>query len=191
MGAVIGPEEIKMEEEKVKEMLEQPIPKEVKDVHKFLGLTNYYQWFINNFSAIARLLHNLVKKNQKWDWTERQEKIFQELKKKFIKEPVLAVLDLDKKISIKVDTLDYIIGGVLSRSCEDGKQRLVVFLSKSLSKIERNYKIYDKEMLVMPRQLENWRHLLKGAKYKFKVWTNYKNLEYFMKKQKLNRRQAC
>ena len=44
-------------------MLEWPTPKEVKDIQKFLGLTNYYQWFINNSSVIARLLHNLVKKN--------------------------------------------------------------------------------------------------------------------------------
>jgi len=56
----------------------------------------------------------------------------------------------------------------------------VVFLLKSLDKIERNYEIYDKEML------ENWRHLLEGAKFKFEVWTNHKNLEYFMKVQKLN-----
>ena len=41
------------------------------------------------------------------------------------------------------------------------------------------------------RGLENWGHLLKGAKYRFEVWTNYKNLEYFMKAQKLNQRQAC
>ena len=45
-------------------------------------------------------------------------------------------------------------------------------------------------MLVVIRGLENWRHLLKGAKYKFKVWTDYKNLEYFMKVQKLNCKQA-
>jgi len=45
-------------------------------------------------------------------------------------------------------------------------------------------------MLVVMRGLENWRHLLEGAKFKFKIWTDHKNLEYFMKAQKLNRRQA-
>ena len=64
------------------------------------------------------------------------------------------------------------------------------FLLKSLNEVERNYKIHDKEMLAVIRGLENWRHLLEGTKYKFEVWTNYKNLEYFMKVQKLNRRQA-
>jgi len=65
--------------------------------------------------------------------------------------------------------------------CEDGKWRPVIFLSKSLNKMERNYEIHDKEMLVVIRKLENWRHLLEDAKFKFKVWTNHKNLEYFIK----------
>ena len=70
--------------------------------------------------------------------------------------------------------------------CRNGKWRLVTFLSKSLNKTERNYKIYNKKILAVIRGLENWRHLLKGTKYKFKVWIDHKNLEYFMKAQKLN-----
>jgi len=56
--------------------------------------------------------------------------------------------------------------------------------------MERNYKIHDKEMLAIIRGLESWRHLLEGAQSKFEIWTDHKNLEYFMKAQKLNRRQA-
>jgi len=66
----------------------------------------------------------------------------------------------------------------------------VVFVSKSRNETERNYKIHDKEMLAVIRGLENWRHLLESTKFKFEVWTDYKNLEYFMKAQKLSRRQA-
>ena len=73
---------------------------------------------------------------------------------------------------------------------EDGKWRLVAFLSKSLNKMERNYEIYDKEMLAIIRRLESWRHFLERAKFKFEIWTDHKNLEYFIKAQKLNRRQA-
>ena len=61
---------------------------------------------------------------------------------------------------------------------------------KSLNKTERNYEIHDKEMLAVIRGLENWRHLLEGARFKFEIWTDHKNLEYFMKAQKLNQRQA-
>jgi len=71
LGVVIGPEGIKMEKEKVKGVLEWPIPKYVKDVQKFLGLVNYYCQFIEGFATVARLLHDLVKKNKKWDWMER------------------------------------------------------------------------------------------------------------------------
>ena len=97
LGVVIGPEGIKMEEEKVKRVLDWLTSKEVKDIQKFLGLANYYQWFIKDFTSITRPLHNLVKKYQKQNWTERQEKMFRELKERFTKELVLAASDLDKK----------------------------------------------------------------------------------------------
>ena len=89
-----------------------------------------------------------------------------------------------------MDASDYATGGVLSMECEDGLWRPVAFLSKSLNETERNYEIHDKEMLAIVRGLEAWRHLLEGAQFKFEIWTDHKNLEYFMKAQKLNRRQA-
>jgi len=128
----------------------------------------------------------MVKKNKKWDWTEKQKKAFKELKERFTKELVLAVLDIDKKMRMEVDASDYATGGVLSMEGEDGKWKPVTFLSKSLNEIERNYEIHDKKMLAIIRGLESWRHLLEGAQFKFEIWTDHKNLEYFMKAQKLN-----
>jgi len=60
-----------------------------------LELANYYHQFIKGFASIARPLHNMVKKDQKWDWTKKQEKTFRESKERFTKEPVLAAPDLD------------------------------------------------------------------------------------------------
>jgi len=128
----------------------------------------------------------MVKKDQKWDWTEKQEEAFRELKEQFIKELVLATSDLDKEMRMEVDASDYATGGVLSIECEDRRWRPVAFLSKSLNETERNYKIYDKKMMAIIRRLENWRHLLEGTCFKFEIWTDHKNLEYFMKAQKLN-----
>ena len=71
LGVVIGLEGIKMEEEKVKGVLEWSTPKCVKDVQKFLGLVNYYRRFIEGFASIARPLHIIVKKDKKWDWMEK------------------------------------------------------------------------------------------------------------------------
>jgi len=190
LGVVIGSEGIKMEEEKVKGVLEWLISKCVKDVQKFLGLVNYYCQFIQGFASITRPLHDMVKKDRKWKWTDKQERAFEELKKRFIERPVLAALDLDKKIRMEVEVLDYAIGGVLSMEGKDGLWKLIAFLLKSLNEMERNYEIHDKEMLAIIRGLEAWRHLLKGAQFKFEIWTDHKNLEYFMKVQKLNRRQV-
>ena len=80
-----------------------------------------------------------------------------------------------------MDALDYTMGGVLSMECEDRLWRPVAFLSKSLNETERNYKIHDKEILAIIRELENWRHLLEDTHFKFEIWTDYKNLEYFIK----------
>ena len=181
LGVVIGPEGIKMEEGKVKEVVEWPTPKSVKDVQKFLGLANYYRRFIEGFATVAKPLHDLVKKDKKWEWMEREERVFRELKGRFTKKPVLAAPDINKKMRIEVDASDYAMGGVLSMECKDGLWRLVAFLSKSLNETERNYKIHDKEMLAIIRGLEVWRHLLEGVQTKFEIWTDHKNLEYFMK----------
>jgi len=86
--------------------------------------------FVKNFTSIVRLLYDLVKKL------------------------VLATLNLDK-IRIEVNTLNYVIEEVLSMEYENRCWRLVTYLSKSLNKIERNYEIHDKKMLVVIRGLEN------------------------------------
>ena len=70
---------------------------------------------------------------------------------------------------MEVDTLDYTTGEVLSIECKDGLWRPVVFLSKSLNEMERNYEIHDKELLTIVRGLEAWRRLLEGAQFKFKI----------------------
>ena len=82
---------------------------------------------------------------------------------------MLAASNLDKKVRIEVDMLDYAIEEVLSIEYKDKKQRSIAYLLKSLNKIEKNDKIHDKEMLVVIRGLENQRHLLKNTKFKFKV----------------------
>ena len=103
---------------------------------------------------------------------------------------MLAAQDLDKEFRVEADALNYATGEVLSIKCSDELWRLATFIFKSLSNTERNYEIYDKEMLAVVRCLEAWRHFLEGTTIKFEIWTDHKNLEYFMKVQKLNRRQA-
>jgi len=92
---------------------------------------------------------------------------------------------------IEADSSDFASGAILSQQLPgEEKWHPVAFYSKSLSSVERNYEIHDKEMLAIIRTLEEWRHFLKGARYPVEIWTDHKNLEYFMTAKKLNHRQA-
>jgi len=190
LGVIIRPRGVEMQKEKVEGVLNWPVPRNVKEVQKFLGLANYYRRFIKDFAKIAAPLHILVRKEQKWKWEKEQEEAFGKLKKVFITEPILAIPDINREMRVEADTSDYATGGVLSLKCEDGKWRPVAFISKSLNATEQNYKIHNKEMLAVIRCLEAWRHYLEGAKLEFKIWTDHKNLQYFMTSQKLNQRQV-
>ena len=154
LEVVISPKGVEMQKEKVEGVLNWLAPRNIKEVQKFLGLANYYRRFIKDFARIAALLHVLVRKEQKWKWEEEQEEAFEKLKAGFTTEPILAIPDIDKEMRVEADASDYATGGVLSTKCEDGKWRLVAFISKSLNTTERNYKIHDKEMLAVIRCLE-------------------------------------
>ena len=149
------------------------MPRSVKDVQKFLELTNYYRQFVKDFAKIAKPLHEMMRKETKWSWGERQQKAFEELKEKFTTEPVLVIPDLDKEMRVEADASGFAMEGVLSMKCEDEKWRPVAYISKSLNKAERNYEIHDKEMLAIIQCLEAWRHFLEGAKDWFEIWTDH------------------
>ena len=78
-------------------------------------------------------------------------------------------LDLNKRMRMEVNISDYVIGGMLSMECADGRWRLMAYLLKLLNKTEHNYEIHDKEMMAVIRGLEAWRYLLEGTKFKFEV----------------------
>ena len=111
----------------------------------------------------------LVRKKKKWRQEKEQEKAFEKLKEVFITKPVLATPDLNKEMKVEADTSDCATGGVLLTKCENGKWRLVAFISKSLNATEQNYEIYNKEMLVVIQYLEAQRHYLEEAKIEFKI----------------------
>jgi len=108
----------------------------------------------------------------------------------FMSRPLLVAPDLDKEFRVESNASNFATGGVLSIKCKDNKWRPVAYISKSLNETEQNYEIHDKEMLAIICCLETWRHFLEGTRSKFEVWTDHKNLEYFMSNQKLNQRQA-
>ena len=124
-----------------------------------------------------------MRKDVKQQWGIEQQKAFDKLKGIFTTRPVLVAPDLDKELRVKADALNYATEGVLSIKCSNELWRPVTFISKSLSDTERNYKIHNKKMLAVVKCLE-------ATTIKFEIWIDHKNLEYFIKVQKLNRRQA-
>ena len=105
--------------------------------------------------------------------------------------PILVFPDDTQTYRVEADGLDFATGATLSQqSPVDDKWHPVAFLSKSLSPVEQNYEIHDKEMLAIIRALEEWQHFLEGTPQKIEIWTDHKNLEYFRTLKKLNWRQA-
>ena len=97
--------------------MNQPVPRSVKDIQKFLELANYYKQFIK----IAKLLYKMIRKDVTQNQKEKQQKVFKESKEKFITELVLVTLDLNKEMKVEVDVLDFAIERVLLIKCEDKK----------------------------------------------------------------------
>jgi hypothetical protein len=191
LGLIVSKGKVEMDPVKVAGVQEWPPPKNRKEVQSFLGFANFYRRFIEHFSDYAQPLFSLTKKDAKWVWGESEQRAFEELKRKFTSAPILVFAEDNRPYRVEADSSDFATGAVLSQlSSTDEKWHPVAFYSKSLSPVERNYEIHDKEMLAIVRALEEWRHFLEGAKDCVEVWTDHKNLEYFRGAKKLNRRQA-
>jgi len=155
-----------------------------------LGFTNFYRRFIKDFSEHARPF-DLTRNDSNFRWEQTKHNAFDKLKQSVTSAPVLVSPDSTKPFRIEADSSDFATGAVLSQiSAEDDKWHPVAFLSKSLNSVERNYEIHDKEMLAIVRALQEWRHFVEGAEHQCEIWTDHKNLEYFMTAKQLNRRQA-
>jgi len=149
---------------KVAEVREWPTPENKTDVQAFLGFVNFYQRFIQDFSAKARPLFDLTNSEQVWTWSGKEQMAFEDLKTAVTTAPVLVSPQNSEPFQIKADSSDFATGAVLSQqSMTDGKWHPVAFYSKSLSSVERNYEIHDKEMLAIICALEEWRHFLEGV----------------------------
>ena len=121
-----------------------------------------------------------MKKDELWKWGEAEQSAFAKLKDLITSAPILTFPDDSHTYCVEADSSDFATGAtILQQSPEDGKWHLIAFFSKSLSPVEHNYEIHDKEMLAIIRALEEWRHFLEGAQLKFEIWTDHKSLKYF------------
>lgn len=190
VGLFVSEQGIKMDPHKTDAIAEWPAPKSVKELQMFLGFANYYRRFITNFSKICRQMHNLLKKDTKYIWGDLQQLSFEQLKYEFTKAPVLIHPDPKKQFFVETDASGYAMGGQLSQVGADGRRHPVAFYSKSMVPAERNYDIYDKELLAVVRCFQEWRHHLEGATFTVVVLTDHNNLRWFLSTKTLTGRQA-
>jgi hypothetical protein len=190
LGFYISPDGISMDPSKVSSVTDWPAPKNAHDIQVFLGFANFYRRFIKSFAKVAQPITKLLRKDTKFTWAEEQDKAFETLKSMFTTAPILAHPDPSRPFVVETDASDYALGGVLSQY-DDKRQLLpVAFYSRQLLAAERNYEIYDKELLAIHECFKEWRHFLQGGSNPVTVLCDHKNLAYFMTTRHLSRRQA-
>ena len=123
-------------------------------------------------------------------WGLDQQMAFDLLLSQFQTTPVLCLPDVRCPFIIMTDASLLASGGVLMQKDDNGDLHPCAYLSQTFTAAERNYDIYDHELLAVIHALDHWRHYLQGTSHPVTLLTNHKNLTYFHQPQKLSRRQA-
>jgi uncharacterized protein with NAD-binding domain and iron-sulfur cluster len=115
LGIIVSDKGFSLDKLKIQAVQEWPTPTTVKQVQSFLGFANFVHRFVASFSQIACPLHNLVKKEVKWQWTERERSTFQELQQAIINAPVIVHTGPSKPYFLETNTSGAALGSVLSQ----------------------------------------------------------------------------
>ncbi len=193
LGVIVGNGKLQMDPKKLKGVADWPKPNTPTEICKFLGFTGYYRYFIQGYSKIARPLLDLTKKAIVWNWGEPQQRTFKELKTRMCSQPILTQPDFNKPFFLQTDTSAYGVGAILSQEGEhhttaSQKPKLhpIAYYSATFTPTERNYDIYEQELLAIMKSLTHWRHYLGWTKYPFTILTDHANLLYYKTPKKLN-----
>jgi predicted aspartyl protease len=183
LGHIVSDEGVSTDPSKIKAVKDWPIPRNVKEVRSFLGLTSYYRKFIYKYADKAKALHKITEKNQKFTWTEDCQKSFDALKQALISAPILAYPTREDFFILDTDASNVGMGSVLSQ-VQDGQEKVISYYSKSFNKAERKYCVTRRELLAVVASIKNFHHYLYGRKFKVRSdhgalsWLfNFKNPE--------------
>jgi len=155
LGLVISENKVEMDPVKVAGVHDWPTPENRTDMQAFIGFVNFYRRFIRDFSTIARPLFDLTRSDKAWNWDTKEQDAFERLKVTVTTALVLVSPQDSEPFRIEADSSDFASGAVLSQQLPgEEKWHPVAFYSKSLSPVEWNYEIHDKEMLAIICALE-------------------------------------
>eukprot|EP00253_Pinus_taeda_P020616 PITA_20616 len=183
LGHVISKEGIAVDPEKIKAIMDWPVPKDVADIRSFMGLAGYYRRFVEGFSRVAFPITSLQKKGKAFQWTPNCQKSFEQLKHLLTTAPILRIADPDKDYVVCTDASKEGVGGVLMQ-----EGRVVAYESRKLKEHEQKYSAYDLELTAVIHALKMWRHYLVGRK--FLLLTDHHSLTNYFSQPTLNARQA-
>ena len=179
-----------MDEKKLDAIKEWKPPTSVKGIWLFTGFVNFYRKFIPDFSNIMALLNLLTRKGEPWVWTQLQQCAFECLKHIFSSAPVLQIPDVTCPFSIMTDASLLATRAVLMQMDKNLDLHLCAYFSCTFSSAQRNYNIYDWELLTVILALEEWHQYLQGTAHPITIIIDHKNLSYIKDPQKLSRQQA-
>ena len=140
---------------KTKAIRNWPTPTSRREVQQFLGLANYYRRFMKDFATIAKPLHQLTEKSREFLWSERCEEAFRQIKHMLTSAPILAFPDFTKTFILDTDASNEGIGAVLSQVV-DGRETVIAYASRVLSKAERGYCVTRRELLAVVTFLQQF-----------------------------------
>ena len=179
LGHVISKDGISVDPNKIKAIINWPIPKDVPEVRSFMGITGYYQKFIEGFSKIANPITSLQKKGRKFVWDTKCEESFNKLKELLTTALVLRIKDPHRDFVVCTNACNEGLGGVLT---QDG--HVIAYESRKLKVHEKNYATYDLELAAIIHALKMWCHYL--IRRKFVLMSDNISLKYLFDQQNLN-----
>lgn len=175
LGHIISEKGIVVDPAKIKSIIDWPVPRNVKGVRGFLGLTGYYRKFIAGYGKIAKLLTELTKK-EGFHWGPKALKAFEELKRVMVTSPVLTLSDFSQPFEIECDASGRGIGAVLMQ-----KRRPIAYFSEALSKNNLSKSAYEKELMALVLAVQHWRPYLLGRQ--FVVYSDQKSLRHLLQQR--------
>ena len=136
MGYVVIQQGVTTDPSKIEAVKDWPIPRSIKDVRSFFGLTSYYRKFIRGYAEKAKPLYKVTKKNQRFSWSEECQLSFEELKNALISAPILAYHTTDGSFILDADASNINLGAVLSQ-VHNGVEKVICYYNKTFSCAEQ------------------------------------------------------